>query len=181
MFVDPLSLSLHFIWGPTLLPNFSLLPPPPPSPPTPPPPLWQLPGNLTQQTMGGNIFNVCFMFKKLFYHYYWYALFVIMICNNSCPLLKKMCPPRPRVFITLVLQYYSVICCPSDHTLERPWVKIRAQEGWSRGRDDPADQVVFRVCMDYLVSLWAGNNLPNEGWKQLSRGGAQVAAGPTNG
>ena len=34
-----------------------------------------------------------------------------------------------------VLQYYSVICRPSDHTVGMPRAEIRTQDGRSRGRD----------------------------------------------
>ena len=33
--------------------------------------------------------------------------------------LKIYSPPRSRVFNTLLIQYYSVICRPSDHTVGR--------------------------------------------------------------
>ena len=34
-------------------------------------------------------------------------------------------PPRPRILILVLIQYYSVICRPSDHTVGRPWAEIR--------------------------------------------------------
>ena len=38
-------------------------------------------------------------------------------------------------FIILFIQYYSVICRPSDHTVGRPQAKIRTRVGRPRGRD----------------------------------------------
>ena len=39
------------------------------------------------------------------------------------------------VFIILFIQYYNVICRPSDHTVGRPRAEIRTQAGRPRGRD----------------------------------------------
>ena len=36
---------------------------------------------------------------------------------------------RGLEFITLYIQYSSVICRPSDHTLERPQAEIRSRDG----------------------------------------------------
>ena len=38
-------------------------------------------------------------------------------------------------FNTLLIQYYSVICCPSYHTVGRSQAEIRTQDGRSRVRD----------------------------------------------
>ena len=35
----------------------------------------------------------------------------------------------------LFIQYYSVICRPSDHTVGRPRAEIRTRAGWPRSRD----------------------------------------------
>ena len=37
-------------------------------------------------------------------------------------------------FFTFFLQYYSVICRPSDHTVGRPRAEIRTRAGRPRGR-----------------------------------------------
>ena len=39
-------------------------------------------------------------------------------------------PLRPRDFIILFVQYYSRICCPSDHTMGRPY-SPKIEPGWS--------------------------------------------------
>ena len=39
------------------------------------------------------------------------------------------------VFILLFIQYYSVTCRPSDHTVGRPRAEIRTRAGRPRGRD----------------------------------------------
>ena len=36
---------------------------------------------------------------------------------------------------TLFVQYYSVICCPSDRTVGRPRAEFRTRDGRSRGKD----------------------------------------------
>ena len=41
---------------------------------------------------------------------------------------------RAKVFIKLLIQYYSVICRPQT-TLGRPRDEIRTRDGWSNGRD----------------------------------------------
>ena len=38
-------------------------------------------------------------------------------------------------FIILFIQYYSVICRPSDHTVGRPRAEIRTRAGRPKGRD----------------------------------------------
>ena len=38
-------------------------------------------------------------------------------------------------FIILFIQYYSMICRPSDHTVGRPRAEIRTRAGRPRGRD----------------------------------------------
>ena len=40
-----------------------------------------------------------------------------------------------EVFITLVIQDYSAICRPSDHTVGSPRAEIRTRDGRSRGKD----------------------------------------------
>ena len=39
------------------------------------------------------------------------------------------------IFIILFIQYYSVTCRPSDHTVGRPRAEIRTRDGRSRGKD----------------------------------------------
>ena len=38
-------------------------------------------------------------------------------------------------FYTLFVQYYSMICRPSDHTVWRPWAEKRTRDGRSRVKD----------------------------------------------
>ena len=38
-------------------------------------------------------------------------------------------------FYTLFVQYYSLICRPSDHTVGRPRAENRTRDGQSRGQD----------------------------------------------
>ena len=59
-----------------------------------------------------------------------YIFFKDLLCMCTCS------PPRPRDFNTLFIQYYSVICRPSDHTVGRPQAEIRTQDGRSRGREN---------------------------------------------
>ena len=61
-------------------------------------------------------------------------------------------PPRPRVFITLFIQYYSVICRPSDHTVGRPRAKIRTRDYLKAGTL-PTGQphLPFTVHIDLLL------------------------------
>ena len=42
---------------------------------------------------------------------------------------------RGLSFISLIIQYYSAICRPSDHTVERTRAEIRTRYGRSRGWD----------------------------------------------
>ena len=44
---------------------------------------------------------------------------------------------RTRVFNTLYIQYYSMICRPSDHTVGRPQAEIRTRDGRSRATRPP--------------------------------------------
>ena len=61
-------------------------------------------------------------------------------------------PPRPRVFVTLFIQYYSAICCPSDHTVGRPRAEIRTRDGRS---------IKFVQVSHYLGTRYSGVPAPN--------------------
>ena len=60
-----------------------------------------------------------------------------------------------RVFIILFIQYYSMICRPSDHTVERPWADIRTRDRRSRGRDtNPLDHLI--TFTTFFSSIFPG-------------------------
>ena len=67
-----------------------------------------------------------------------------LLCMCTCS------PPRPRDFNTLFIQYYSVICRPSVHTVGRPQAEIRTQDGQSRGREN---SIQFNSMQLYLVNI----------------------------
>ena len=42
---------------------------------------------------------------------------------------------RSYVEKTLFVQYYSMICRPSEHTVGTPWAENQTRDGRSRGKD----------------------------------------------
>ena len=63
-------------------------------------------------------------------------------------------------FIILFIQYNSVICRPSDHTVGRPRAEIRTRDGRPRGRDTSSRPPHHLVGWFYIKKLsWP--NLPN--------------------
>ena len=67
---------------------------------------------------------------------HFYCFFVLFFYN----------PPRPSVFIILTVQYFSVICRPSDHTVGRSLAEIRTRDGRSTGRHTNENVIVSRFA-----------------------------------
>ena len=75
-------------------------------------------------------------------------------------------------FIILLIQYYSVICRPSDHTVGRPRAKIRTQAWRSRGRDTtPRPPHLLNVRLGPCPTLIGAF------WKVVPGSGKQVVLG----
>ena len=60
--------------------------------------------------------NMCDLFTEV---YNWLPL-CHCLNNRVSIIIIFYSPPGPRDFIILFIQYYSVICLPSDHTGEAP-------------------------------------------------------------
>ena len=90
------------------------------------------------------------MFKKLVYHYYWYALFVIMIRNNSCPLKKKF---GRQGLGFLLHQFYSItVLSAAPQTIL--WRGLGSRFEPRRGGLEAETILLIKLCLECAWTIW---------------------------
>ena len=86
----------------------------------------------------------CTVLKVCGFTVIWYGVYIIFYTSTRYSTLLPdilfffssfFLNPVYGVFLILFIQYYSVICRTSDHTVGRPRAEIRTRAGRPRGRD----------------------------------------------
>ena len=98
--------------------------------------------------------NLMCCFKDNIFLFYGYQSFFLSLLSFTAQ--------RGLGFLYFILQYYSVICRPSDHTVGRPLAKNRTRDGRIfKTRDCSKDRirpVLFHFYL-FLILHWSGSSL----------------------